>query len=248
MTLETATEAPGPTDATRTQKRAIRTRNRLMKAALSIFSEKGFDSTTIEDITERADLGKGTFYRHFPGKDELILDLTEQSTAVLTQEIDKAATTAQSTQDLMNAFLSAHRKFFMVHREEFLLLFQSRLVLNLQKEDTLSLETPFERYLETLQRHIARFIPSPVNRAKVRHLACAIAGFVSGFFSFALVGLPEADIDLSLAPLRQTFVSAASAFLFEQKATKVMKGEEESASPSLSATVMRSLSHAKTET
>jgi len=49
----------------RTQRRASKTRNRLLKAALSVFAEVGTDATTIEMITQRADLGKGTFYRHF---------------------------------------------------------------------------------------------------------------------------------------------------------------------------------------
>jgi AcrR family transcriptional regulator len=47
----------------RSQKRAKRTRKRLKEAALGAFSEKSIDSVTVEEITEKADVGKGTLYQ-----------------------------------------------------------------------------------------------------------------------------------------------------------------------------------------
>jgi hypothetical protein len=46
----------------RIQKRAGKTRRRPKKAALDIFSEKSVDSVTVEEITKKADLGRGTLY------------------------------------------------------------------------------------------------------------------------------------------------------------------------------------------
>jgi AcrR family transcriptional regulator len=47
---------------TRRERRASATRQRLLDAARAVFAEKGLDLTSIGDITERADVGKGTFY------------------------------------------------------------------------------------------------------------------------------------------------------------------------------------------
>jgi len=49
----------------RQSRRVKATRLKLLNAARDMFAEKGFDSTTIDDITERADVGKGTFYYHW---------------------------------------------------------------------------------------------------------------------------------------------------------------------------------------
>ncbi len=57
---------------TRQQRRVGRTRQKLLEAASSLFAEKGLDLTTINDITERADVGKGTFYYHFKNKEGLL--------------------------------------------------------------------------------------------------------------------------------------------------------------------------------
>lgn len=53
-------------------RRARRTQDAIIAAAVSLILEKGVDAVTIRDITERADYNRGTFYLHFPGKPELL--------------------------------------------------------------------------------------------------------------------------------------------------------------------------------
>ena len=55
-------------------RRVQRTRKLLNDALMSLIQEKGYDNVTIEDITERANLGRTTFYLHYQGKDDLLLD------------------------------------------------------------------------------------------------------------------------------------------------------------------------------
>jgi len=58
----------------REDKKAL-VRQQLLDAAAVLFAEKGYENTAIEDITERADFSKGTFYYHFESKDELVVEL-----------------------------------------------------------------------------------------------------------------------------------------------------------------------------
>jgi len=55
-------------------RRVQRTHELLHQALVALIQEKGFDAITIQDITERANLGRTTFYLHYPGKEELMLD------------------------------------------------------------------------------------------------------------------------------------------------------------------------------
>lgn len=55
----------------RRQRRTEQTRARLLDAALSMFLERGYDAPSIAEITERADLGAGTYYLHFRDKRSL---------------------------------------------------------------------------------------------------------------------------------------------------------------------------------
>ena len=56
----------------RRQRRAAETRVRLFRCALQLFAERGFPNVTVEDITETADVGKGTFFNYFESKDHVL--------------------------------------------------------------------------------------------------------------------------------------------------------------------------------
>jgi AcrR family transcriptional regulator len=47
-------------------------RDRLAQAAFALFDERGYEQTTVDDITERAGLGRTTFFRHYRSKEDVI--------------------------------------------------------------------------------------------------------------------------------------------------------------------------------
>ncbi|MCA9904092.1 MAG: TetR/AcrR family transcriptional regulator [Anaerolineae bacterium] len=57
----------------RPDRRRERTRRQLSEALIALILERGYDAIRIEDITERANLGRATFYLHFTDKQELLL-------------------------------------------------------------------------------------------------------------------------------------------------------------------------------
>ena len=71
-------------------RRIIRTRKALGDALISLALEKGYDNFSIRDLTERADVGYATFYRHYKSKDELLyhsmLDLYEKIETEIRQQ------------------------------------------------------------------------------------------------------------------------------------------------------------------
>lgn len=58
-------------------RRVRRTRQALAEALISLTLEKGYESITIRDLTERANIGYATFFRHYAGKDALLGDVLE---------------------------------------------------------------------------------------------------------------------------------------------------------------------------
>ncbi len=61
----------------RRERRRRETRERIFRAALRLFGQRGFLATKIEDITEAADVGKGTFFNYFPSKEHLLVAFAE---------------------------------------------------------------------------------------------------------------------------------------------------------------------------
>jgi AcrR family transcriptional regulator len=55
----------------RRARRQAEIRERLVRSALRLFAERGFTATTVEEITNLADVGKGTFFNYFPSKEHV---------------------------------------------------------------------------------------------------------------------------------------------------------------------------------
>ena len=56
----------------RRERRSCETRERIFRAAMNLFRDRGFHKTTVEDITEASDVGKGTFFNYFPTKEHVL--------------------------------------------------------------------------------------------------------------------------------------------------------------------------------
>jgi AcrR family transcriptional regulator len=198
---------------TRAQKRAKRTRVKLKKAALGVFSEKTFDAATVEEITEKADVGKGTLYQHFTDKEEMVLTLVEDAVEHLIDRICSYDHQPQTLEDMLEHLLDAHYGFSVDCREEFLLLFQGKLLVKLQSETLDELEEPYLRYLGEIENQISGYLSPRIDPLKIRRLACAVAGFVFGFLSFAMIGMTADETETSIKPLRRVFVRSLCIFL-----------------------------------
>ena len=202
-----------PDTQNRTQRRASKTRIRLLKAALSAFAEVGTDAATIEMITQRADLGKGTFYRHFADKGAIIGALIEQCIGDLLEVISRAAGEPHSLQEALDGLVNGHVEFFLSRQEEYILLFQGRMLLKLDRGVTCDIERPYEDYLHCVEELVCPFLPKPVDDVKIRRLACAVTGFVSGFLSFAMITMKPETVRESIQPLRDAFLSGVISFM-----------------------------------
>ena len=74
----------------RRERQSLERRERLFRAALDLFARKGFAETTVEDITNAADLGKGTFFNYFPSKEHILLAFAEMQLGRLRAAADEA--------------------------------------------------------------------------------------------------------------------------------------------------------------
>jgi AcrR family transcriptional regulator len=101
--------------AGRQQRRREETRNKLIAAATALFARQGVDNTRINEITEEADVGFGSFYNHFASKDAIVEAVLEQTLAAqgaaivaLTSDLDDPA----------EVIAAAHRHFVRLARTD----------------------------------------------------------------------------------------------------------------------------------
>src|SRR5207247_7434812 len=68
-----------PETTNRNDRRRQRTRETILAAAERVFRRQGIDTTTVNDVTEAADVAYGSFYNHFKSMEEVVSALVEAS-------------------------------------------------------------------------------------------------------------------------------------------------------------------------
>lgn len=89
------------------QKKALETREKLLKTSLDLFNKYGFEHVSVEQITKACYVSKGTFYTHFPSKYDVILEKF--------MELDQFYSTVEKNID---PSLSASEKILFVYQQQ----------------------------------------------------------------------------------------------------------------------------------
>jgi AcrR family transcriptional regulator len=199
---------------TRQQRSYGKTRKKLLDAAKNVMAEKGLSATTVEDITDRADVGRGSFYYHFDAKDEMIRLMIEKLLKELVAALKEGCAPHTEINAVLDAMIGTHIKFFSNRWEDFVLYYQGRADIMLN-ESLEGIETPFLEYLSCIEELIEGALSKPISKERLRRLAYALAGFISGYYSFASVASEEDDLDGSFMALRSAFVVSLARFIKE---------------------------------
>ena len=142
----------------------------------------------MENITEGADVGKGTFYEHFPSKTAIIRHLLHEGFEELLSHCRREVHSAATPRERVQHQLWAQLRFFGKRRANLTLFHQVRGLLKLQPDKARSLQREYERYVRFLSEELGaalnhvRYSP-----ATLRRMACAMAGFVTGYLSYLVI-------------------------------------------------------------
>jgi AcrR family transcriptional regulator len=86
----------------RRERKAAATRVKLFRSALQLFAERGFPNVTVEDITEAADVGKGTFFNYFNSKDHVLSVIAEIQLGKVREAKEAAAAGKRSIRSVLH--------------------------------------------------------------------------------------------------------------------------------------------------
>lgn len=85
----------------RRERRQAEIRKRLVRAAFTLFAERGFSATTVEEITNLADVGKGTFFNYFPSKEHIFAGHVQGRMETIQQFVAQASPSAEPMDELL---------------------------------------------------------------------------------------------------------------------------------------------------
>lgn len=102
------------TEPRKRQERTVVTRDRLLRAAEQVFSQRGYEKSQLADIAEAAGFSKGALYAHFKSKEELFFALAKAKAAGYQAKLRHALESASTRE----AKIAAFRRFYVELSEE----------------------------------------------------------------------------------------------------------------------------------
>lgn len=185
-----------------------------MGAALTTINARGFDGCAIEDITELADVGKGTFYRHFHEKGDVLRELLDMAIDAILGRIAETPPQNASLETVLTSVLAAHRKTYIERPDLFLLFLQAQNMAATRPGSVPELQRPLTRYFEAIDRMVTPVLPPGTDSIKRRRVSCAASAAVAGFVAFAFTGMvDQQDLAGSLESVSQAFLAGVPRLL-----------------------------------
>lgn len=99
-----------------------RTKRKIFEAAMELFAQKGYDGTSVEEITSVVGIAKGTLYYHFSSKEEIFYFLVEEGMNLLKNSIEIKTSKYPNTIDQIKAILLIQIKIIVKYESLITLL------------------------------------------------------------------------------------------------------------------------------
>lgn len=207
----------------------------IMDKALELFAKQGFESTSIQQITEHCGISKGAFYLSFKSKDELILALIDHFMMQFTSDIDYMVRNTNGDKKLLYEFYYATFNSFHQH-SNFAKIFLKEQTQSFNEELIVKM-----RYYDKLLQKIILSMVERLYGEEIQHtkhdLIYCIKGFIKTYSELFLFYNLPLDLDqLSNSLVEKTnllarhitipFISNELVEMFQQPMNEEMKKEQ----------------------
>lgn len=95
------------TPVRRRERKKRATREAIFAVAQTLFNQKGFENTAIEDITEKIDIAQSTFFNYFPRKEDVLVEIFKKKLPFLRKKCQEIVSTEAPMKTKINKIFAA---------------------------------------------------------------------------------------------------------------------------------------------
>jgi AcrR family transcriptional regulator len=104
-------------ETSRRERKKEETRQKIFKVAVKLFRDRGFDETTVDEITEKADVAKGTFFNYFPRKEAVLAYLSQMRLEDTEENVEAILASGKPTREKLTEIFSNAASVYEDDRE-----------------------------------------------------------------------------------------------------------------------------------
>ncbi|WP_075619552.1 TetR/AcrR family transcriptional regulator [Paenisporosarcina indica] len=166
----------------------------IMEKSLELFANKGFEATSVQQITDYCGISKGAFYLSFKSKDELILALIDHFMMQFTADVDYVVTHVEDDEKLFYEFYYSTFNSFRKH-SDFAKVLMKEQSQSFNKEFIVKMQSYDRLFEKTILSMVERLYGEEIEQIKYDLVYC-IKGFISIYSQLFLFQQIPMDLDL----------------------------------------------------
>ena len=161
-----------------------RTKRRIFNTALKLFAEKGYDSTSVEEITAISGVAKGTLYYHFSNKEEILDLLLTEGMKLLKNSIEIKMKNCTTSVEKIKQIILVQIKVIVKYENLITLVFNQMWG---KEEKNIKCRNSVSEYLKILEDVIEEGIKNgELYDGNVKALACGVFGVTYSSLTYKL--------------------------------------------------------------
>lgn len=122
------------------------TKKKIIEGAEILFTENGYDSTTVQDICNKAEISKGAFFYHFPTKEFLFLEILDKYLSELDKRMNEIEKKSKNTLRAMEEMVIILEEIFITSEGKFTIFLEFLRKASKETEIMKKISYQFQKY------------------------------------------------------------------------------------------------------
>ena len=181
-----------------------KTKRKIFETSMKLFAEKGYDATSIEEITATVGVAKGTLYYHFSSKEEIFAFLVEEGVKLLKNSISIKTDKLTNSVDKIRAIVLIQIKVLFKY-ESFMTIILSQ-IWGTSQRSKMCRDYIFE-YIQKIEEIVKEGIKKgEIIEADSNVIASGIFGFISSSFIYKMRHGKDIDVQKLFSEVDNLFL------------------------------------------
>lgn len=178
-----------------------KTKKQIFESAIKVFSERGYNGSTMDEVATRAGVAKGTLYYHFASKEEIFKFAITEGMNLINEETKAATRLIENPIEKLKTLCKVELKYFNNNKDFFKVLMSQLWGDHLRQHE---LRDIIHTYIKHLEKYIeAAFEGVPVIRSSFSFMAYTIFGTLCSASVYELLNKEDLDVDEIIENLMQ---------------------------------------------
>jgi len=132
------------------------TKKKIIEGAEILFTENGYDSTTVQNICNKAEISKGAFFYHFPTKEFLFLEILDKYLSELDKRMNEIEKKSKNTLRAMEEMVIILEEIFITSEGKFTIFLEFLRKASKETEIMKKISYQFQKYKKYVYKMIEK--------------------------------------------------------------------------------------------